>query len=48
MCAFCQNGPAVLTAVPAAGLVIARLRQALTRDRGDEPTVETEAEEQAA
>jgi hypothetical protein len=30
MCAICQNGPAVLAGVPAASLVIAHIRRALT------------------
>jgi hypothetical protein len=48
MCAFCQDGPAVLTAVPAAGLVIARVRQVLTRDRRDDTTADAESREQSA
>ncbi len=45
MCAICQNGPAVLAGVPAAGLVIARIRRALTSAPDDRPNTAETAED---
>jgi hypothetical protein len=47
MCAICQNGPAVLAGVPAAGLVLARIRRALSRPPEETGAAETTTEEDA-
>lgn len=37
MCVICQSGPQILVGVPAAGLIVSRIRQALVRSRDGEP-----------
>jgi hypothetical protein len=45
MCAICQSGPALLAGVPAAGLVLARVRRALGGHRPeDDPAEKAEPE----
>jgi len=50
MCVICQNGPALLGGVPVAGLVLARLRRALTPGgtQPDPPPIAAEPEPEGA
>jgi hypothetical protein len=41
MCAICQSGPALLAGVPAAGLVLARVRRALSGGGPEDDPAET-------